>query len=187
MEPSWTGVSDNEEGCGKGAGRDRMYPTATLLGLHRVHTPASISVILALTSSKSISSHFSGGGQEYWVIPKFCFLSQILVEDLSVFFSCGAKRRKQGRPGISLAVQGLKIHASPAGSTDSIPGQGNKIPHVSRWPKEEKEKQQGSLRGGQKEHKGLRILEPCTFLAAVSLRSVLYRFPHTCFLKLLII
>ena len=27
MEPSWTGVSDSEEGCGeRGTGRDRMYP-----------------------------------------------------------------------------------------------------------------------------------------------------------------
>ena len=63
--------------------------------------------------------------------------------------------------------------------TDSIPGQGNKIPHVSRWPKKKKKQQQGSLQSGKKEHKGLRILEPCTFLAAVSLRSMLYKVPHT--------
>lgn len=67
------------------------------------------------------------------------------------------------------------------GSTDSIPGQGNKIPHVSRWPKEEKEKAARLSQRGKKEHKGLRILEPCTFLAAVSLRSMLYKVPHTCF------
>ena len=34
-------------------------------------------------------------------------------------------------PGTSLAVQWLRLHASTAGGTDLIPGQGTKIPHAT--------------------------------------------------------
>lgn len=116
MEPSWTGVSDNEEGCGEGAQEGTgCTPTATFLGPHRVHTPGQHLRNIGLDILQEHLLTFQEVVEDAWVIPKFCFLSQILVEDLSVFFSCGAKRKKTGRPGISLAVQGLKIHASPAG------------------------------------------------------------------------
>ena len=34
--------------------------------------------------------------------------------------------------GNSLVVQGLRLHASTAGGTDLIPGQGTKIPHATQ-------------------------------------------------------
>ena len=37
----------------------------------------------------------------------------------------------KGQPGTSLAVQWLRLHASNAGGTGSIPGQGTKIPHAA--------------------------------------------------------
>ena len=38
--------------------------------------------------------------------------------------------------GTSLAVQWLRLCASNAGGTGSIPGQGTKIPHAAAWPKD---------------------------------------------------
>ena len=39
---------------------------------------------------------------------------------------------KMVHTGTSLAVQGLRLQASNAGGTGSIPGQGTKIPHAVR-------------------------------------------------------
>ena len=39
---------------------------------------------------------------------------------------------KKSLPGTSLVVQWLRLHASNARSTGSIPGQGTKIPHATR-------------------------------------------------------
>ena len=42
-------------------------------------------------------------------------------------------------PGTSLAVQWFRLHASTAGGTGLIPGQGIKIPHTS-WCRQKKKK-----------------------------------------------
>lgn len=41
----------------------------------------------------------------------------------------------KGAPGISPAVQWLRLHASNAGFVGSIPGGGTKIPHIM-WPRQ---------------------------------------------------
>ena len=46
--------------------------------------------------------------------------------------------KKNLTPGISLAVQWLGLHASTAGGTGSIPGQGTKILHASRRSQKKK-------------------------------------------------
>ena len=95
MEPSWTGVSDNEDGCGEGAQEGTgCTPTATSLGPHRVHTPSQHLRNIGLDILQEHLLTFQEVVEDAWVIPKFCFLSQILVEDLSVFFSCGTERKK---------------------------------------------------------------------------------------------
>ena len=40
--------------------------------------------------------------------------------------------------GTSLVVQWLRLHASNAGGTGSVPGKGTKIPHVVRCGKKKK-------------------------------------------------
>ena len=82
MEPSWTGVSDNEEGCGEGAQEGTgCTPTATSLGPHRVHTPSQHLRNIGLDILQEHLLTFQEVVEDAWVIPKFCFLSQILVED----------------------------------------------------------------------------------------------------------
>ena len=46
--------------------------------------------------------------------------------------------------GTSLAVQGLRLHASNAGGTGSIPGQGTKIPHAKQHSQKTKKKKKAS-------------------------------------------
>ena len=48
----------------------------------------------------------------------------------AVSYSCEDVSYKDGKEGISLAVQWLRLRASTAGGTVSIPGQGTKIPHA---------------------------------------------------------
>ena len=40
------------------------------------------------------------------------------------------ENERKGAAGPSLAFQRLRLHASTAGGTGSIPGQGTKIPHA---------------------------------------------------------
>ena len=47
--------------------------------------------------------------------------------------------------GTSLVVQWLRLHASTAGGTGSIPGGGTKIPHATQ-PKKEKEEEEKERR-----------------------------------------
>ena len=48
-----------------------------------------------------------------------------------------SQQQKQFSSGPSLAVQWLRLHASTAGDTGSIPGQGTKIPHTA-WLKKKR-------------------------------------------------
>ena len=61
------------------------------------------------------------------------------VSDISVHFPKGALVT-------SLVVQWLRLHASTAGGTGSIPGQGAKIPHPTcRAAKKKKKRVKGAL------------------------------------------
>ena len=54
-----------------------------------------------------------------------------------------------GTPGTSLAVQWLGLCASVAGGMGSIPGQGTKIPHATRYGQKKKKKEERKKQGPQ--------------------------------------
>ena len=47
--------------------------------------------------------------------------------------------------GTSLVVQWLRLYASTAGSTGSVPGWGTKIPHAARWGQKKKVKRNDEI------------------------------------------